>query len=235
MIRILPALLLLLPAAAAAADRTYTVTDFDRVQVDGPYEVVVTTGGSSGARASGSQLALDAVTVEVSGGILRVHANRSAWGGYPGQPVEPARIRVATRELKGAVVRGPGSLAIDRVRGLRADLSLAGSGRLSVGAVDADQLIVSLLGAGRISLAGMAKQLHAAIQGSGDLDAVALKVDDAQVDAQTSGIVAFEARRAVTLTANGPGDVAIAGNAACTIKATGSGRIRCGRQGPSGP
>src|SRR3954451_19033136 len=111
MIRILPALLLLLPAAAAAADRTYTVTDFDRVQVDGPYEVVLTTGGPSGARATGSQLALDAVTVEVSGATLRVRTNRSAWGGYPGQPVEPAKIRLTTRDLKSATVVGAGSLA----------------------------------------------------------------------------------------------------------------------------
>jgi hypothetical protein len=229
MTRILPALLFLLPAAAAAADRTYSVTDFDRLQVDGPYEVILTTGGPSGARASGSQLALDAVTVEVSGGTLRIHPNRSAWGGYPGQPVAAPQIRVTTRDLRSATVRGAGSLAVDRVRGLRADLSLAGSGRLSVGAVQADQLFVALLGAGRISLAGTAKQMRAGIQGSGDLDAAGLKVDDAQVDSQTSGTVAFEARRAVTLNASGPGDVAIAGNAACTVKATGSGRVRCGR------
>src|SRR3954470_9405027 len=146
MIRILPALLLLLPAAAAAADRTYTVTDFDRIQVDGPYEVAVTTGGSSGAQASGSQISLDAVTVEVSGGILRVHANRSAWGGYPGEPVEPARIRVTTHDLKSAGVPGAGSVAVDRLRALREDLSVAGSGRLSVGAIEADQLVVALLG-----------------------------------------------------------------------------------------
>lgn len=218
----------LAPAAAAAAERTYSVTDFDRVQVDGPYEVVLTTGGASGARATGSPRALDAVTVEVSGSTLRIHPNRSAWGGYPGEPVETASIRLTTRELKAATLLGAGSLAIDRAGGLRTDLSLAGSGRLSVGAVQADQLVVALLGAGRISLAGSARQLRASVQGSGDLDAAALKVEDAQVDAQTSGTIAFEARRAVTLTANGPGDVAITGNAACTVKAAGSGRIRCG-------
>src|SRR3954469_16176652 len=231
MTRIAPALLLLAlcPTAAAAAERTYSVTDFDRVQIDGPYEVVLTTGGSSSARATGSQISLDAVTVEVSGGILRVHANRSAWGGYPGQPVEPARIRVTTHDLKSAVVRGAGSLAVARLRALRADLSVAGSGRLSVGAIEADQLVVALLGPGRIGLAGTARQMRATVQGSGDLDAADLKVDEAQVDAQTSGTIAFEARRTVTLTATGPGDVAIAGNAACTVKAADSGRIRCGR------
>jgi uncharacterized protein (AIM24 family) len=230
MLRIVPALLLAAAAAPAmAAERTYSVTDFDRVQVDGPYEVVLTTGGSSKARASGSQLALDAVTVEVSGGVLRVHANRSAWGGYPGQTVEPAKVFASTRDLKAAAVRGAGSLSIDRARGLRVDLALAGNGRLAVASMAADQLNVDLLGAGRISLTGAAKQMRATIQGSGDLDAAGLKVEDAQLDADTAGTVAFEALRTAKVKAAGAGDVTIAGAASCTIQSRGSGRLACGR------
>jgi len=227
---IMPALLLLATASpAAAGERSYSVTDFDRVQVDGPYEVVLTTGSSSKARASGSQLALDAVTVEVSGGVLRVHANRSAWGGYPGQTVEPAKVFASTRDLKAATVRGAGSLSIDRARGLRVDLALAGNGRLAVAAMAADQLNVGLIGAGRISLGGAAKQMRATIQGSGDLDAAALKVQDATLDADTAGNVAFEAQRTAKVKAAGAGDVTITGSASCTIQSEGSGRLRCGR------
>lgn len=227
---ILPALLLLAAASpAAAGERNYSVTDFDRVQVDGPYEVVLTTGGSSKARATGSQLALDSVTVEVSGGVLRVHANRSAWGGFPGQLAEPAKVFASTRDLKSAAVRGAGSLSIDRARGLRVDLSLAGSGRLAVVAMAVDQLNVDLLGAGRISLAGAAKQMRATIQGSGDFDAAGLKVEDAQLDANTAGTIAFEADRTAKVKATGAGDVTIAGPASCTIQSRGSGRLRCGR------
>jgi hypothetical protein len=229
--RFMPALLLALAAApASAAERRYSITDFDRVQVDGPYEVVLTTGGPSSARASGAQPAIDAVTVEVSGGILRIRANRSAWGGYPGQATGTARIYASTRDLKAAIVRGSGSLAIDKVRGLRVDLTLAGNGKLSVAAVAADVLNVGVVGAGRMTLAGAAKQFRAAVEGSGDLDAATLKVDDAQLTSDTAGSVAFEARRSAKVKALGTGEVNITGAADCTVEASGAGSVRCGRK-----
>src|SRR5690349_20556352 len=85
MTRIPPLALLAFAAAApaAAAERHYSITDFDRVQVDGPYRVTLATGRSSAARAEGSTEALDHVSIDVQGGILRIRRNRSAWGGYP--------------------------------------------------------------------------------------------------------------------------------------------------------
>lgn len=230
MFRAFPATVLLAAAApAAAAERSYSITDFDRVQVEGPYEVTLATGRSSSARASGSPEALDRVTVEVQGRTLRIRANRSAWGGTAGGPVGPVRIEVTTRDLASAAVVGSGTLAIDRARGLRLDLSVSGSGRLSVGKIEADNLVVGLLGSGRISAAGSAKQLKATIQGTGDLDAPELRADDARVQADTSGTVTVTAGRTADVKATGPGDVTIAGTPSCTVKATGSGRVACGR------
>lgn len=236
MTRILPLALLLAAAAAPAlaAERRYAVTDFDRVQVDGPYEVFLQTGLSSAARAEGDSEALDRVSIDVQGGTLRVRRNRSAWGGYPGDRVAPVRISLTTRDLRNAAVVGSGSLDIDRARGLKVDLSVSGSGRLTVAAVDADNLLVGLLGAGRITLAGRARQLKATIQGSGDLAAASLQADDAQIHSDTAGTVAVAVARTAKVTSVGPGDVEIVGAPSCTVEEKGSGRIFCGqaRQGP---
>lgn len=231
--RILPAFAVLLLAAspALANERSYSVTDFEKIQVEGPYEVVLATGRSSTARATGSQQALDRVTVEVESGTLRIHANRSAWGGYPGQAASgTARIFVTTQKLRSAILQGAGTLAIDRARGLRLDLSLAGNGRLSVAAVEADTLNVSLLGSGRVTLAGSAKQMRATVQGNADLDAAGLKVDDASLTTDSAGSVAFRAVRTAKVKALGSGTVVIAGAVACTVEATGSGTVSCGGQ-----
>ena len=234
MTRILPigllAPLLLVPAVpTAAAERLYSLTDFDRVQVDGPYQVTLTTGRSTSGRAEGSAAALDRVSVDVQGRTLRVRANRSAWGGYPGDAVGPVRIELTTRDLVSAAVIGSGSLTVDKVKGLRADLSVSGSGRLSVSSADADNLIVGLLGAGRITLGGKAKQLKATIQGSGDLAASAFTAEDAQLFADTAGTIAVGVRRTAEVTATGPGDVEVIGKPTCTVEARGSGQVRCGR------
>jgi hypothetical protein len=230
MTRTLPLAFLALAAAApaVAAERSYSVTDFDRVQVDGPYRVTVVTGRYARASAEGSTAALDRVSVDVQSGTLRVRRNSAAWGGYPGDQAGPVTVALTTRDLRAAAVVGSGSLDVDRTKGLRVDLSVSGSGRLSVGAVDADNLIVGLLGGGRITLAGRAKQLKATVQGSGDLQAAELRSDDAQIVSDTAGNVTVGVARTAKVTATGPGDVEIIGQPSCTVDATGSGVVTCG-------
>ena len=217
-----------LSAPAAAAERRYSVNDFDRVQVDGPYEVTLTTGGSSHAVAVGDQAAIDRVSVDVQGRTLRVRPSVSAWGGYPGASAGAVRIVLSTRELKGATVIGAGSLAVDRARGLRLDLSLSGSGNLSVGSVDADTLILGAAGSGAISIAGKAKQLRLTVDGSGDFDGRSLVAEDAQIVAGTSGALAVGVRRTAKVTARGRGSVEILGRPACTVAGQAAAMVKCG-------
>ena len=226
----LAALLFALSAApAAAADKRFLVTDFDRVQVDGPYQVTLAVGRPSGVTASGSRGALDGVSIEVQGRTLRIRPNKSAWGGYPDDaPGGVLRIVASTQELRAATVIGGGNLSIDRAKGLRIDLTVSGSGRLGVAAIDSDQLFLNLNGSGKILLGGKAKQLRAYLSGTGDLDAAALRADNADLVTDTSGAIAFTAVRTAKVRANGTGDVAIAGTAACTVTGPADYLVRCG-------
>jgi hypothetical protein len=231
--RILPASLAAAAAAvlampAAAAGRTYPVVDFDRIEVEGPFQVTLATGLSSHVRASGTADALERLSVEVEGRTLRIRTNRSAWGGYPGGAPGPVRIEASTRDLARATVRGSGSLAIDKARGLRLDLGLSGNGRLSVAALDEDNLVVNLLGSGRIGLGGHAKQIRATIQGSGDLDGASLRAGDLQLATDTAGAITVGGARSAHVLATGAGDVTIGGTPACTVENKGAGRVRCG-------
>jgi hypothetical protein len=217
-----------LAAPADAAERRFTITGFERIQVEGPFEVTLATGRASSAVATGSSQAIDRVSIEVQGRTLRIRPNRSAWGGYPGEGAGPLKISVSTHELRSASVSGSGSIAIDRAKGLRFDLSVAGSGRIGVGSVDADNLSVGLMGSGKISLAGKAKEFIATVQGAGDLDARALTADEARINADTAGAIAVSVRRTADVTATGQGDTTITGRPACKVKSLGSGRVVCG-------
>jgi hypothetical protein len=223
------ALIFALAAPAFAADRRYTVTDFDRIQVEGAFDVVLKTGKAPSARAIGDNEALERVSIEVQGRILKVRPNRSAWGGYPGKDAGAVAIELTTRELRAASVTGSGSLAIDKAKAMRFDLTLSGSGRLSIGRVEADNLVVGLVGAGRMSVGGKVKRLKATVQGSGDFDGAGLVVEDAQIRADTSGAIALAATRTSDVVSSGAGDTTVAGKSACTVKALGSGRVRCGQ------
>jgi len=230
MIRTIPALLVaaLLAAPAAAAERRFTVTGFDRVQVEGPYQVRLATGRNGSATAIGSPVALDGVDIKVQARTLRIRPKRGAWGGYPGEEAGPVRIEVGTAALKGAVLNGSGSLVIDKLQGMRVDLSLAGSGSLGVDAVKADILQVASLGSGTLKLGGQVKTFRAAVQGTGSLDAAGLTAEDAALTLGTSGDTSLAVRRAVTVASSGAGATRISGSPACTVRRSGAGAVRCG-------
>ena len=212
----------------SAAERRHSVTDFDRVQVDGPFQVTLATGRSNSAVVTGSADAVERVSIDVQGRTLRIRPNRSAWGGYPGEGVGPVQIALATHDLRAASVSGSGSISIDKARSMRFDLAVSGSGRITLGNVEADTLTLGLLGSGRIEIAGRAKELRATIQGNGDLRAEKLLVEDARVNADTAGFVEVSVRRSADVTATGPGDTRIIGKPACLVKSLGSGRVACG-------
>lgn len=215
-------------APAEASERRFTVTGFDRIQVEGPFDVTLTTGRPGSALASGSNQAIDRLSLEVQGRTLRIRPNRSAWGGYPGEGAGALKISVSTHELRAASVSGSGSIMIDKAKGLRFDVSVAGSGRIGIANIDADNLSVGLMGSGKVSLAGTATELVATVQGAGDLDAAALTADEAKINADTAGAIAVAVRRAAEVTATGQGDTRISGKPACKVRSLGSGRVTCG-------
>ena len=227
---LLPLLALLVAAApAAAAERRYSVTDFERIVVEGPYIVRLSIGRSTTAVASGSQAALDRTTVDVQGQTLRIRRNRTNWSGNStsGGQEGPLTIELTSRSLRSARVIGPGRLDIDRAEGLRVDLIVEGSGRLTATHVDADNLQIGLAGAGTIELAGAAESVTADIQGSGNVDAAQLRIENATVTTGTTGEVGLQVVRAATINAFGLGNVSVTGGADCTVRGPSADLVRC--------
>jgi hypothetical protein len=229
MTRALALLLLALVAAPlSAAERRYPVTDFDRIEVDGPYVVRLTTGRTSLAVANGPQAGLDRLTVEVNGQTLRIRRNRNGWTGTPGGQQGQVEIVVTARTLRSARLIGPGRLEIDRLTGLRADLGVEGSGELVVNNIATDALNLRLVGAGRLQARGRTGTLNAVFEGSGNVDAGQLLAQDVVVATTSFGTVALNAARTARITANGRGEVTVAGRPACTLLGPSVDLVRCG-------
>lgn len=220
----LPALCLAAVAAspAMAAERNFSVTSFDRVRVDGPYKVKLTTGVPPFAVATGSAIAIDRVSVSVEGRTLIVRQNPGSWGGYPGEAPGPVEIEVGTHELSQAWLNGSGTLAIDRIRGLTFDLALQGSGSAAIGDADVDQMKIGISGAGSVTIAGKAPKLTAVVRGTSTLDAAGLAAKDALVGAEGPSDVRVLATATAKVDARGTTSVAVGGNPSCTVKAEGS-------------
>ncbi len=158
------AALALLAAPADAATRNFTVTGFDRVRVDGPYWVKLTTGVAPFARAEGSVAGLDALSLEVQGRTLIIR-RKAPVKSNAAQPLGPVAIAVGTHELGAAWVNGSGGIAINRVKGQKFELGVSGSGAVEVGKLSVDRLGVSILGSASVALAGAVETASFSLSG----------------------------------------------------------------------
>jgi hypothetical protein len=224
------ALILALTTPAAAERRGYSVTGFDRIQVQGPFVVRVTTGSGSSAYAEGDNRAINEISVQVMGSTLRVRRNLSSnWGGYPGErDTRSAILYLTTHELEQATVIGTGDLEIDRMEGGRLLVSLGGNGRLAVGEVEADHIALAVTGAGVMEVGGHAETGRVTVEGPGTVLASGLTIENLTVNLNGPGSIEVAAEREANVTSVGNGVVTILGDAACTDRSVGSGQVSCG-------
>lgn len=217
-----------LASPADAADRSYSVTEFDQVDINGPYTVIVETGRPPSARATGDQVSLDRLRVEVRSRRLVISGSATSWGERSFLKAGPVVIRVSTLGLRRAHLGGSGSLDINRVRAARLSVSQSGSGQIRIGRIDTDQLDVVAEGSGRVTLAGTNLTGRITNNGSGRIDAAALTITNADIRAQSAGETSLTAVRSAKIVATGAGNVTVGGTPACTVTQLGAGIVRCG-------
>lgn len=216
-----------LPAAAApTVNRNFSVPSFDRIRIDGPYQVALRTGVSPYAKASGSARALDGLSVRVEGRTLVVRAGSAGWGGYPGEDRGAVTIDVGTPSLANAWINGAGALLIDKVRGQTFDLAIQGPGMARIDTADVDTMKVGISGAGTARLAGRVGKLTATVRGTSNFDSEGLTVRDAVLGAEGPSIVRTTVTGTAKVDALGLAAVALAGQPSCTINVKGSASVR---------
>ena len=220
------AALVLLAAPAGAAERNYSVTSFDRIRIDGPYQVSLKTNVAPFAKASGTQASLDGVSIKVEGRTLIVRTDSSGgWGGYPGEGRGPVTITLGTHDLATAWVNGAGALNVDKVKGLNFELAIQGSGVARIDEVNVDQMRLGLSGSASARLAGKALKLTATVRGTSSLDAEGLAVKDAVIGAEGPSTVKAVVSGTAKVDALGLASVTLAGSPSCTVKSQGSATV----------
>ncbi len=221
--------LIVAATAAPGAERRPFVSSFERLRVEGPFAVTVTTGAPPGARVSGDAGALDTVEVRQDGATAVVRRATDRWG-ESGQvaATAPVTVTLFTPTLSGASVIGAGVVTVNRLKGARIDLSVAGTGSLTVAAADGADVIAQSIGNGQITLAGHAARARLAVNGAGAIHADALAADTVVVRLDGPGEVAARARYTADVVNTGLGRVTIAGTPKCQVKTAGGGPVLCG-------
>jgi hypothetical protein len=214
--------------AGPDTSRNYQVGNFQQIEVAGPYDVEVRTGGNVGVSARGSEMLLDHTLVEVRGDklVIRPQQNKGWFGGF--HTSGKAHFTVTVPELRGAEIAGSGNINVDHVHGPSFEGAIAGSGNLNIAAMDVQSLKFDIGGSGGAKAgAGKAQTADYSIAGSGDVDAGAVTSQDLKISIAGSGGVRANATGTADVSMMGSGDVQIGGGAKCKVSKMGSGDVRC--------
>lgn len=214
--------LLLLTGAAPGQERRFMVGGFERLRVDGPFEVEVVPG-VPGAVAIGERAALDQVTVRSSDNILVVSGGPLSWAGRKGATLP--KVRVFARSLRGVALNGGAKVRVAEMHGAQVELLQSGPGSLEVASIRADELNANLTGTGPVTLAGTAGRVRIRNYGTGSIDASALVAGDASLNSGSSGDIRIHVRFTARATALGSGGISITGKPECILR--GSGPMEC--------
>lgn len=214
--------LLLLTAAAPAQERRFMVGGFERLRVDGPFEVEVVPG-IPGAVAIGDRAALDQVAVRTSDDTLIISGGPLSWTGrkHAALPI----VRVSTRSLRGVALNGGAKVRVAEMRGAQIELLQAGAGSLDVASIRTDDLTASLNGTGAMTLAGTAGRVRMRNYGTGSIDASGLTANDASLNSGGSGNIRIDVRFTARANAIGSGGIRITGKPECILR--GPGPMEC--------
>lgn len=224
-----PLLLLATAVPANAADRVWNIGSFDRVRVDGPFEVRIATGASPRATASAPEPALlERLRLTNEGGTLSLRLDRGT-GDRAGRGAGAVPVfTLSTTQLRSVALLSGAKVSVTRVKGERVDLSVTGTGTLSVDEVAADQIVASVIGSGAIRLAGRAGKARLLTNGPGSIDASGLSAGDLFVSLDGAGETRAAARYSAEINSTGMGRVSVSGSPKCVVRAAAGGPVTCG-------
>lgn len=186
----------------------------------GPDNVVVTEGDELAITVSGDQEAIESLRFNLDDGTLGIMREKSA------KAEGVATIAVTMPPAREIVLAGSGDIRAPILVD-EAEVNIAGSGTVAIDRVRSRTLDVNVMGSGTLSAAGTAEQLDFNVAGSGVLKARALKVERAEINIAGSGGGEFASDGRVEARIAGSGDVTVYGRADCSVKAMGSGTVRC--------
>lgn len=209
--------------------RNYQVGNFQEIEVAGPYDVTVRTGGNPGVSAQGGQKLLDKTIVTVQGDKLVIHPQEHrGFSLFHFGTRGNAKFVVTVPQLAAATIAGSGDIHLDHARGASFNGAVAGSGGLDIEDVQVHSFKLSIGGSGSAKArGGKAEMSDYSIGGSGDIDAGGVQAQQAKVSIAGSGSIKANATGIADVSIMGSGDVDVSGGAKCTINKAGSGDVHC--------
>lgn len=219
------------PSAASANPSPYQSRDvavgtFDRLTVSGPFQVgVVVSNEPARVLLQGPPALLADTIVTVEGDTLSIHFREGAtWSWNPGSGMN---VVVFTPSLASVSLQGAADVEVNGARGETFAAATEGSGRVRATGLDVGRVRLVTGGAGGISVEGSAREATYMVGGAGSIDAMRLRVRNANIAVDGEGSSYANVSGTATVSMTGGGRVEVVGGATCIKRPADSRRIEC--------
>jgi Putative auto-transporter adhesin, head GIN domain len=205
---ILASFLLVLPASAIAATRSYETAAFESVSAAAGVEVQITVGTPRSVVAETQSNDFDDLRIEVRGNVLRIDRPRGWWifsrrPNYSVRIVTPALRSVTASSGSDVVVKADslGDFAVNASSGSAVQVTLARAGTIKASASSGSELAIS----------GACTALEVETSSGSEVDAGKLNCETVKVQASSGSEASVFASRSVMGKASSGSDVQIGG------------------------
>lgn len=174
------------------ATETRDVAKFNKIEMQGAYDVDVKLGSKQSVSIKGDDNLLKLVETKVADGTLVLSTKENV------HPTHHLKVTITAPNLQSFALKGAG------------DVNIQG--------VHEDNFSVDLRGAGDLTAAGEAKKLDVTLKGAGDVKLYDLHAENASVDLSGAGDVNVYASKYLKAKVSGVGDLSYKGHPATVEK-----------------
>lgn len=202
-------------------DRSYGLTNFDRLDMGSAFTITVQAGNNYSIEARGNRRDLDDLDIYTSSGTLRAKYRNGS-----GRRRYDMSITITMPTLRGVDFSGASRSEISGFRGLRElDIKLTGASRSTID-VDVDRTNVDLSGASDLDLEGASGLLVGDLSGASKIEAFDYPVDEAELDLSGASTARVKVAKRLNVTASGASSVRYRGTPVIKSNTSGSSTVR---------
>lgn len=221
-------IVLLIPVAADAAERQFSLFGFDDIRIGNGVNVILTSGKGPSARAEGeSRELLDRVSLQRNGKQLVVSVRPKSLNGEKYDDDRPVTLYLSSFAINSVSHLGSGRVTLDKLAGRNPRVRLSGFGTLHIDAIKADRLDMAMTGGGQVTIAGDVRDARVELQGASIFESPAFTVEKLTLIHRGPASSRMKVTREAAITNNGTGRIDIAGKPNCSVKTDGAASIVC--------
>ena len=204
---------------------TYTVSDFNKIQLDGAGQLVITQGSSESLEIQAEDNVLEQLTVDIQGSTLVLGFKEQPWRNRI-IPTKTIVYTLSVIDLTSIEINGAADLSLPALETSSLTIEINGAGNIEIDELMADDLVVNLSGAGSMAISGEVDSQNIIIDGTGNYQAEDLKSQKTSIEISGLGNGQVWVEDSLDVTISGGGSVEYFGSPSVTRDVSGLGDIR---------